>query len=168
MRQVAIDDILEYRPEELADKYNKEGFWDRQIFMQSIRILKSREDVLFFAIWNILWMMLLMMPALALVLKLLYFRRDFYFVEHLIFSFHTHTFLFFIISILMILGDNIPGWVILLTIASMIFYLHKSLRRFYGQSRWKTVLKFWLAGSGYIAIISLAILLTLIIILAVF
>ncbi len=99
---------------------------------------------------KLIWMLFLFVPILALWLKLLYIRRKTHYLEHLFFSFYTQS----VILLLLVLGlllfklaHVIP---ILLAFAYFAFYLFFALRRFYGQSFWKTVLKYILINLGYL------------------
>jgi hypothetical protein len=93
--------------------------------------------------------MFLSLPFLALLLKLLYVRRrEYHYVNHAIFMVHTYIFgylllLFFFLSVEL---GNSTGWAVWDWIEGLlplwcIFYLYLSMRRFYGQSRGKTLLK---------------------------
>ena len=155
-KKVALDDLVRMKEEALADKYGVEGFWERQIFLQNIRIQKSLKSFLFYMMGNILWMVLIMMPMLALALKLLYIRHHYLYIEHLIFSFHTHTFLFLFYSLLLLLGMwagyEILNWAIIL----VGIYLLLAVKNFYKQKWWKTIVKFILVNILYFTIMFLA------------
>lgn len=90
------------------------------------------------------------LPLTSLILSLLYVRRgQFYYVHHLIFTVYLYIFSF--VLSLMLFGINAfshamdwswLGWGV--GIGSLIpwVYQYKAMRRFYGQSVWKTGLKF--------------------------
>ena len=91
-------------------------------------------------------------PFVTLFLWLLYIRRSFTFMEHLIFSFNVLTFVFLSGFILILLNLATFGWLDLSSIFFFLigpFYLYKSLRNFYGQSRIKTIIKFLLINFVY-------------------
>ena len=82
------------------------------------------------------------LPFLTIVFALLYFRKKMNYAEHmvLVFSFMSFIFLLIFISEVILLLFNISlDWLVNLIV---IFYFYKSLRNFYQQSRWKTILKF--------------------------
>lgn len=83
------------------------------------------------------------LPVFALFIWLLYLRRPFTYMEHLIFTFHNQTtwFVLFGIDILLDYIFN-TDWFTGLMIFIFVFYLYKAFRRFYGQGRVKTILKF--------------------------
>jgi hypothetical protein len=90
------------------------------------------------------------LPIFALLLKLLYIRRrQFYYVDHGIFSVHLYIFSFLILLILFGIGglSSYTGWGWLYWLfAAIIFYAlvyyYKAMRKFYGQRRAKTFTKF--------------------------
>lgn len=96
----------------------------------------------------------LLMPLFALFLKMLYIRQDPLYIDHLIFAFHTHAFLFLLYSAILLLGNSInASWLDWVTGLAGFFlppiYLLMSLKSVYGQSRRKSVLKFVLLSGLY-------------------
>lgn len=96
----------------------------------------------------------LLMPLFALFLKLLYVRRDPFYLDHLIFALHYHAFLLCFLAGLMwwnyfedaslVVETNlaiclIPPW-----------YLYRAMRNVYGQSRLKTMVKFFILNTVYV------------------
>ena len=92
------------------------------------------------------------LPLFALVLRLLYVReKNFYYVDHGIFSVHLYIFSFLLLLISFGLGElsSVTHWrlIVWLQFALWIYaliYYYKAMRRFYGQSRGKTILKYLL------------------------
>lgn len=85
------------------------------------------------------------LPIFTLFFKLIYIRRKFTYVEHLIFVFHTQTVFFILLIIFYTLNlasnkDNIL-WIF---IVMFLIYLLLALKRFYDQSYFKTFIKFCL------------------------
>ncbi|MBX2944764.1 MAG: DUF3667 domain-containing protein [Cyclobacteriaceae bacterium] len=93
---------------------------------------------------NIPKMIFLLLPVFALILKLLYIRRDFYYSEHLVFTVFFYDFLFLagIFGLLFSLVSWLE-WINFFIFLYVNFYLYKAMRRVYGQSRFKTILKFF-------------------------
>ncbi len=98
-----------------------------------------------------------LVPVFALILKLLYVRRRRYYIEHLVFAFHVHAFLFLIFT-LMVVNPWTPLDVLLLI--STVVYLFVAIRRVYRQSWPKTVLKFVILQSAYQSALAMALILT--------
>jgi len=106
-------------------------------------------------------MMFLLLPLFALILKLVYIRKHRYYYEHLIYSFHTHSALF--LSFIIIKGltwltgfvFDISGWLQFAGLCYITWYIYRSLRTFYGSSRWVTVLKFFFLNFCYSILLTL-------------
>lgn len=100
-------------------------------------------------------MMFLLLPLFALILKLVYIRKHRFYYEHLIYSFHTHSALF--LSFIIVKGLNwltgfafdISNWIEFAGFIYVVWYIYRSLRTFYGSSRWVTVLKFFFLNFCY-------------------
>jgi Protein of unknown function (DUF3667) len=95
-------------------------------------------------------MFFITLPIFAFILQLLYIRRkEFYYTDHGIFSIY-HFIAVFIIWIFILLIGKLQSalhweflrYVILALTVGILFYLYKSMRNFYQQSRAKTILKF--------------------------
>lgn len=99
----------------------------------------------------------LLLPVIALVMKLMYWRPRHYYVEHLLLLVHNHSAAFVMLALVMVAGA-IPGFGILqnilLAVAAVYlpWYLHKSLRRVYGQSRRWTLGKFAILAMAYMVV----------------
>lgn len=85
-----------------------------------------------------------LLPIFALLLKLLYVRKDFYYSEHLVFSIYYYNF-FYLAATLFLLADYIPvvgGWLDAILVIWIIIYLPIAMKRMYLQSWGKTILKY--------------------------
>jgi hypothetical protein len=96
------------------------------------------------------------LPFFTLFLKLLYLRRKFSYMEHLVFVFHTQT-VFFLLIIIFYLIDAMVDlsnvfWVFIIL---FLLYLYKALRNFYEQRRFKTIVKFLMLNSFYMFLASI-------------
>ena len=108
-------------------------------------------------------MLFISLPLFAVFLKLIYFRhKDFYLVSHGIFTVHLYIFYFLALLVMIFLnelGDAMHwGWpdnIIVVLIIILFVYEYKAMRNFYGQGRFKTIIKFFLAGAGRFIIITL-------------
>ena len=146
------EDVYQLPPRQILDKYEIKGFWPRIMMRQNIRLVNNLDGVVAFAIGNLIWMLLLMMPALALILKLLYVRRDYYYVEHLIFSFHYHAFAFLITSPAYLLVEQWPIG-IAFAFGIVLIYLFIAMRRVYKQGIFKTGIKFFFLNNLYLFVL---------------
>lgn len=115
------------------------------------------------------------LPIFALILRLLYIRRrkQFYYVDHGIFSIHLYIFSFILLLASMGLtglesatGWGVFTWLQLPLWLYSLYYIYKAMRVFYGQRRGKTIVKFILLN--VLATATIIILFVLFFVLAVF
>lgn len=119
-------------------------------------------------------MMLCCIPLFALVLKILYVRRKVFYIDHLIYALHIHSFAY-LATILIILatiglgrvasGASV-GWIIALLWTTFAAQIFLSIRRVYRQSWFLTVFKFFFGGFVYLIVLGVAIAATFFITLA--
>lgn len=98
--------------------------------------------------------MFVFLPLIAAMMKLLYWHPRRYYVEHLLLLLHNHAFIFVSVSILLGLQLIVPsaevmGWLSTALWIYILWYTYRSMRRVYGQSRTRTVLKYAVLGSAY-------------------
>ncbi|MDE1988045.1 MAG: DUF3667 domain-containing protein [Alphaproteobacteria bacterium] len=94
----------------------------------------------------------LLLPLFALVLAAFYWRRrrQFYLVDHLVFSLGFHTFGFVLLLVAAGLAQVLPGALVArLTLAVLGLYLLLAMRRFYGQSWARTAVTFIAVSAVY-------------------
>ena len=86
--------------------------------------------------------MFFLIPIFALILKLLYYRRG-SFAHSMVFSFYYFTFLFIVLSLILLVNFviDIPNWIDILIGLSTILYLLISMKRFYEQPYFLTFIK---------------------------
>jgi hypothetical protein len=113
---------------------------------------------------NIPVMMLCCIPLFAFVLKILYIRKGRFYVEHLVYALHVHTFLYVavVITALGAMAANrtlpaLSGWIIGLMSCAIFVQIFLSIRRVYGQGWFFTTLKFVLGGIVYLVILVFAV-----------
>ncbi len=100
----------------------------------------------------------LLLPAYAGVLALFYIskRKDFYFVDHLIFSLNLHTAGFVLLLLAAAAAQVVSGTVVLLgLVAAGTVYFALAMKRFYGQNWFWTGIKFAFVNFVYIFFIVL-------------
>lgn len=152
--KVSAIDFVELPVDTLIKKYNVAPGYDSYILKQQIKTMKNGRGLFHFFIGKLPIMIFFMMPFLALILLVLYARHNYYFVEHLVFSFHTHTFAFLVTLILVLTGKWLNGWLIAALIISNFVYQFLAQKKYYAQGFWKTFLKFWLLNFIYVFVVS--------------
>lgn len=143
--------VAQYEKAQAALPKNKrDGFLKQYYIKRSIELNhypNPKQKFIEGLIHNVPKMMFLILPIFAMILKLVYIRKKRYYFEHLIYSFHVHSALFLVVLIVKFLQwgigyvVDIGQWMIFLTMIYMVWYIYRSLRTFYGSTRWITLLK---------------------------
>ncbi len=107
-----------------------------------LRVVRSPGSFINATIGKLPFVIFFFLPVFTAFIWLVYIRKNYTYTDHLIFSFHNQS-LLFILLILSLLIDSIfsttsAGWFLLI----FGFYLYKAMRKFYGQGRLKTIIKY--------------------------
>jgi len=113
---------------------------------------------------NLPYMMLCCIPLFAFVLKVLYVRRHIFYIDHLIYALHIHTFAYtgIMLIVLATIGLNraIPGtfagWMIALLWIAFVVQIFLSIRGVYRQGWFISTLKFFTGGFIYLFVLAVA------------
>jgi hypothetical protein len=124
---------------------------------------------------NLPYMMLCCIPLFALVLKVLYIRRRIFYIDHLIYALHIHSFFYtgIMLIVFITMGLNriapgaIAGWIIALLWIAFVIQIFLSIRYVYRQGWFISVLKFFTGGFAYLIVLFLALAATFFITLAI-
>ena len=118
-------------------------------------VLDNGRNFLHSYLANIPRSLFILLPALALLMKLMYWWPRRYYVEHLLFFIHNHAFVFLLMSLYLVasrvMAPFMPTWPLTTTVwLYVMYYSYKSMRRFYGQGKWLTRTKFIVLGASYV------------------
>jgi len=113
---------------------------------------------------NLPYMMLACVPLFACVLKILYVRRRIFYIDHLIYALHIHTFAYvgIVLIVLATIGLNriapgtVAGWIIALLWIAFVVQIFLSIRRVYRQGWFISIFKFLFGGFAYLIVLVLA------------
>ena len=148
-------DLINLSNEEIFDKYNITGFWNKLGVKQIKKFGKQGFKAVFDTYANkSVWISIVTLFPSAWFLLFMYRRQNRLYVEHLVFLIHFST-LGFILSTVMLLN---PVWGMILSIMLSLIALAMGIKRFYQQSWGKTILKtsiFYIMNSIFSIIISL-------------
>lgn len=161
-------DFMTLSADSIINKYKIRGFINQVVAKQTIKAFKDGKDGFDFFMSRLSWMIVIMMPIFALFLELV--NRPYYYVEHVIFSFHCHAFMFFLISVLFFINhylipENLAflsSPLNLIAFLFLLYYFYKAMRNVYQQGRLKTALKYSFLLVSYFFTMTTAIVLTLI------
>jgi len=113
---------------------------------------------------NLPYMMLCCIPLFAFVLKVLYLRRRIFYIDHLIYALHIHTFAYVGIMLVVlatialnrVVPGPVAGWIIALLWIAFVVQIFLSIRRVYRQGWFITIFKFLFGGLAYLIVIGAA------------
>jgi hypothetical protein len=134
-----IDAVVKKKGIEINEKYDGDNFKIGKALIEKLEHYFSR-------------MLYISLPIFAFFLWVLYRRnKNHYFVDHLIFSIHIYCAFYIILFVAKIVTTikeyfyKPPiGIITFLFACTLFFYLYKSLRNHFNQSRRKTILKFFI------------------------
>lgn len=161
------DSIQKTMPDTLKDNWIKQKFERKNIeisnrFRENKSEMSSRLLESFFH--HFPQTLFISLPLFALMLQLLYIRRkQFFYANHIIYTVHLYCAVFVFFFVLLLLNQaadvNYFGWLKWVQGAVFLYmtwYTYAALRRYYGQSRGKTFLKWVLLNiAAYVVIIVL-------------
>lgn len=166
IRSGVFTTVEEYdKHQKTLPKSKRDGFIENYFTKRNIELRdypggvskKMGEDF----VHNLPKMMFLLLPLFAVLLKLVYIRKRKYYYEHLIFSFHLHSALFLSVLVTMLLSwalgfvYNVSSTLQWICFFYIVWYIYRSLRTFYGSTRWITALKIFFLFIGYTILVTL-------------
>lgn len=153
-----LDKDYELTDQQIYDSLNlgELDYFDKRMAMQTIRVTRAdKEQIITYIVKNFPLMMLVLIPIFALIVKLLYIRRNQLYIKHLVHALHLHTYAYFVYGIFILLTvfvvtDEDIGE-ILNTIGFLIvtIYAFISFLKVYKQHWFKTIVKFNIVGGIY-------------------
>jgi hypothetical protein len=117
----------------------------RKMYNSYIAMCRAPEMVISNIMKYLSWAFFILLPLFALVLKLFYIRRKQLYIRHLLFSIHLHSYLFFILILVVSLNLIFENGTTLINLALLLsfpVYFILAMQKFYGQSWGKVLLKF--------------------------
>jgi hypothetical protein len=114
---------------------------------------------------NLPYMMLCCIPLFAFVLKILYIRQGVFYIDHLVYALHIHSFAYVGVMLigLITMGLNrvapgqLAGWIIGLLWLGFAVQIFLSIRRVYRQGWFFSIFKFFVGGFVYLFVLCIAV-----------
>lgn len=160
-----FDDVVEYKTVETYDsiQLTKPEFdrdnWFVRLVSRRVIIIRNKygedserlgEEFVSAFKDNFSKVLFYLLPFFALLLKLVYIRRGYYYSEHLVFSIYYYNF-FYLAGTLQILVSHLPwlSWTSTFIGFWILLYLLFAMKRMYHQSWRKTILKYLLFAFSF-------------------
>lgn len=157
-RKAGVDFMSLMRNQGLTDeqvldslKMSKNSEFDRLIVHQGRKVFQKDMDVFIpYLIQNLSIMMFLLLPVFAFFLYVLFWRKEKYYISHVIHALHLHSFSFLILALLLFLAFFYQsGLMAFAAFLIVTLYAFLSIKKVYKQSWWMTLLKFNILGFCY-------------------
>ncbi len=134
------------------------GFLARMFLNSMVDLLHDPDAFFERIIGNLSIAMFFLLPVYALMLAVLYWRKKRYYIEHLIFGMHVHSFLFMIFTLMLIasitpMGAAGQAWTQGILGLAVVAYPIIALRRFYENGWFVTLVKAFVLGILYSTIV---------------
>ena len=134
------------------------GFLARMALNSIVDLMHDPDAFFERIIGNLSIAMFFLLPVYALMLAVLYWRQKRYYIEHLVFGMHVHSFLFIIVTLMLIasitlMGATGQGWIQGILGLMVVAYPIIALRRFYGNGWFVTLFKAFVLGILYFMIV---------------
>ncbi|MTI20942.1 DUF3667 domain-containing protein [Fulvivirga sp. RKSG066] len=163
LNRIDFDKISDLSDTDLTDKQvydslklGELSYFDEMIAYQMIRVNRAdNKQVVGYVVKNLPLMMFILIPIFALVLKLLYVRRNELYIKHLIHALHLHCFAYLIYGVLIITttyllkNDDISEPMLTIGFILVSTYAFISFLKVYKQHWFKTLIKFNIVGGIY-------------------
>ncbi|MDE2783137.1 MAG: DUF3667 domain-containing protein [Gemmatimonadota bacterium] len=133
------------------------GVLARMFLNSVVDLLHNPDAFIERIIGNLSIAMFFLLPVYALILAVLYWRQKRYYIEHLIFGMHVHSFM--IVTLMLIasitpMGAAGQGWTQGILGLAVVAYPIIALRRFYGNGWFVTLFKAFVLAILYSTIVS--------------
>jgi hypothetical protein len=159
-------DVYEMPIDSILIKYEVKTFAEKLIIGQYVRSMRDLNGALRFFLGNMIWSVISTIFILAFLMKFLYIRKKRYYVEHAVVLANIHSFAFILVSLAILptlftnqwQGELVP----IVGIFIPIYFLW-SLKSYYKQGFFKTLLKFGIISILYLLLIALMIIMVLIV-----
>lgn len=147
-------DVIALSGEELVDKYEITSFKDRLVVKQYIKMVTDTDSGIRYAFKNLTWVLFALVFVMALVLKLLYIRNGYYYVEHLVLLLYWHSPFFLAGASIFLVDTYVDNDTLLgegLTVLGIVVLLssYLTLKNYYQQGWFKTLMKLLLVLINY-------------------
>ena len=158
--------IIEWMPDFINDWINDEIGESPE----KARRIEENPNLIVEKIFDILpGTMFVLLPVVALLFKFWYLFAKRYYIEHLIFALHNHSFVFVTLMLILLLnicgdwlathelaaGETASKWLIIAASVWVPLYLLASLRHVYRQNWFLTIGKFGVIGLSYLTLLAL-------------
>ena len=143
--RIATTDLVHLQPDSIIKKYNLDTWTEKITVRQGIKSLKDPKGLIRQYVGSLGWSLLVLIGLMAFVLRLLYWQRGGYYVEHFIFLMHQQSGAFLLVTFAYLVHDylfNLQwGWLVVLAWIGVTLLV--AMKRFY-REKWGWTIAKWL------------------------
>ena len=149
--RVALEDIRQLTVNQIINKFQLDNFLDQLLLKQVIKFEIDRKSFINFLFGTILWILICFIPIMALFMKLFYYRKKCYYIEHIVFLLHYHISMILMLTLAILLSDTPFQEIAMIFFAFYSFLIlpYFGLKYYYNQSWSKTLFKGTILGFIY-------------------
>lgn len=132
----------------------KHTFWNRFLYTNMLKLtLMTPSDLGNYLKNNLLIIVLLFAPIMALLLKGLYFyKRDYFYVDHFVFALHVITAFFVIFFFVLLLNTIFSTSIFNRFILAYLVYFYLALKKFYNQKWYYTLGNYTILSGAFFGV----------------
>lgn len=154
-------DLITLSVDSLAKKYQfQDKYFPKLITGQMKKFVTDPKGMILYILGNISWMMIIMLPTLALFMKFLFRWKTRYYIEHLFYLYHWHAASFLLGIILVFFFRNTIVDILPFFFPFVALFGFVAWHRYYQQGLFFTFFKFTVMGILYLVLFSFFIALT--------
>ncbi len=130
-------------------------FWNRFYYDKSVSVYNIKNDktggIVDKFISGLSIAIFLFLPIFALIFKLIYIRRKYTYMEHMVFVFYTQSVFFLLLLLFLIVNNFTNSESSLTAIFLLLFsvYIYLAMKKFYKQGWFKTFVKFMMVNFSF-------------------
>ena len=143
--------------EALDDLGYERSYWNVFYYNKAQNINQAMADKEYLHSWidriisKISVALFLLLPIFTIIVAILYYRSKYNYTQHLVFVFHVQTVFFIMLLFFMVIDEIFDvGFVYPIFLILFLFYLYKSMRNFYLQGRFKTLIKYFILNTFFV------------------
>jgi hypothetical protein len=147
--RISTYDFVNLSPDSIIQRYQFNDWSQQVILRQGIKAVRDQHGLINRYVGSFGWAILVLIAFMALLFKLLYWKRGSNYVEHFIFFMHQQSGLFLLITLFLVVHEYLMslGLAWLLLICWIPVSLLFAMKRYYNQG-WGVTLFKWLIASG--------------------
>lgn len=152
-------EVYHLSTDEIIEKYNVEGWQNKLYVSQYTRLMNNPSGILNYVIKNNIWTLILTVFLASIFLFLLYYRKNYYLVEHLVLLLNGHSFLFLVLILMIVVEIKLPENTFFNILSFLLFIViigvqYISIKRYYNHGKFKAFLVWNLFNFVYVIIFS--------------